>query len=141
MWIAIFFIFVWAASVWSPRSRRRESYGGYNYDPAAPYSSAYWPYVTSPSAHHRGRGPRGYKRIDIRILEDISDRLTYEDSVDASDIAVDVKEGVVRLSGSVGTRSEKRIAEAIADAVPGVIDVRNELTIGKAPAQQRAKAS
>ena len=35
---------------------------------------------------HAGRGPKGYRRSDERIREDISDRLMASDWIDASDI-------------------------------------------------------
>ena len=46
----------------------------------------------------RGRGPKNYQRSDERIREDVCERLTYDERVDASDVEVDVREGVVRLS-------------------------------------------
>jgi osmotically-inducible protein OsmY len=61
----------------------------------------------------------------------VSDLLMVNDEVDATEISVLVKDGVVTLSGVVQGRLEKRIAESIADSVAGVIDVNNTLSIGR----------
>lgn len=83
-------------------------------------------YRTDPSY---ARGPRGYKRSDSRILEDVSDRLAYDWDVDATDIEVSVKDGVVTLDGTVDTRQSRRRAEYIAADVWGVRDVQNNLRV------------
>lgn len=41
----------------------------------------------------RGRGPKGYLRTDTRIADDLHQRLTDDDDVDASDITVLVHYG------------------------------------------------
>ncbi len=78
---------------------------------------------------YAGYGPRGYARTDDRIQDDINDRLTWDDRIDASDIQVTVSAGTVVLDGSVDSRRDKRIAEDIADSVSGVWDVHNHLRI------------
>lgn len=78
---------------------------------------------------YRGRGPRNYARSDQRIQEDICERLWYDDAVDASDVTVEVHEGVVTLSGNVEERHVKHRIEDIADACGGVKDVRNEIRV------------
>lgn len=78
-----------------------------------------------------GRGPKGYTRSDERIREDVSDRLSADDDVDASEIEVRVQGGEVTLSGSVQTRSMKHHAENLADDVLGVKDVHNNLRVVK----------
>lgn len=79
---------------------------------------------------HRGRGPRGYRRSDERIREDVSDRLTEDAWLDASDIEVSVQAGEVTLSGTVRQRADKRRAEDAADHVSGVTHVQNNLRVG-----------
>jgi osmotically-inducible protein OsmY len=79
---------------------------------------------------HRGKGPKNYRRSDERIREDVSDRLTDEWSVDASDIEVKVIDGEVTLTGFVNDRFQKRRAEAAAESVSGVSNVENRLRIG-----------
>ncbi len=81
---------------------------------------------------HRGRGPRGYTRSDDRIREDVSDRLTDDPYVDASDIDIAVSGGEVTLSGHVMHRGAKRRAEDVAEAVSGVTHVQNNLRVRQA---------
>lgn len=78
---------------------------------------------------HRGRGPRGYRRSDERILDDCNDRLTDDPWLDASDVSVDVKEGEVTLSGTVENRQAKRRAEDLVDDISGVRNVQNNLRV------------
>jgi hypothetical protein len=76
---------------------------------------------------HRGHGPRGYRRSDERIREDVNDRLTDDSWLDASDIEVAVHDGEVTLTGNVSSRADKRRAEDLADDVSGVVHVQNNL--------------
>jgi osmotically-inducible protein OsmY len=76
---------------------------------------------------HTGRGPRNYQRSDERIRDDVCERLTRHREIDASDIDIDVREGVVTLSGQVEDKHAKRLAEDVAEEVMGVSEVRNEL--------------
>ena len=78
---------------------------------------------------YRGRGPKNYTRSDERIKEDVNERLTDYDYIDASDIEVEVNNSEVILSGTVESRYEKRAAEDIADRVTGVRNVENRLRI------------
>jgi len=80
---------------------------------------------------HRGKGPKGYRRSDERIKEDVSDRLTDNDALDASDVEIDVKEGCVILVGSVSDRWAKRLAEDLTENVAGVRDVENRLRVSR----------
>lgn len=76
---------------------------------------------------HFGKGPKGYKRNDQRIFEEVSEELYLSRTVDASDIEVEVVEGRVFLRGKVNARETKRLAERAIENVSGVIDVQNEL--------------
>jgi hypothetical protein len=82
---------------------------------------------------HTGRGPRGYRRPDTSIHDDLCTRLTFHPDVDASDVAVDVAGGEVLLRGTVASRATKRLIEDLAYGVRGVIDVSNLLHVGVAP--------
>lgn len=75
------------------------------------------------------RGPKGYQRSDDRIREDVCDRLTADDGVDATNVSVSVQGGEVTLEGSIDDRSMKRRAEDCADAVAGVRQVHNRLVV------------
>jgi osmotically-inducible protein OsmY len=78
---------------------------------------------------HRGRGPKGYRRADDRIHDDVNDRLTDDSWLDASDVEVKVERAEVILTGRVRTREDKRRAEAIAEQVSGVAHVQNNLRV------------
>jgi hypothetical protein len=119
-----------------PEHRDRE----YNYRADDVRSSdAWWDYSRSYPRWSRelvprrgsyiGLGPKGYRRSDERIHEEVSDRLMTHPDVDASDIEVVVAAGIVTLDGTVEDRHQKRIAEFIADDVVGVDDVRNQLKV------------
>jgi osmotically-inducible protein OsmY len=83
------------------------------------------------SGSHVGRGPRGYKRSDERIREDINDRLTDDYYLDATDIEVSVHDCMVTLTGRVDSRSDKRRAEDLVESVSGVTEVSNQLRVGQ----------
>jgi len=78
---------------------------------------------------HAGRAPRGYRRADDRIYEDVCERLTADPQLDPTDIDVNVDGGIVTLSGSVEDRHSKRRAEDVAYSTTWVRDVRNQLEI------------
>jgi hypothetical protein len=102
----------------SPRRRRgyADSPEAYGMDPRR-------------DADHRGKGPRGYRRSDARIEEEVNERLTADRWVDATDVSVSVAEGEVTLNGTVDSRRAKRQAEECADAVAGVKHVQNNLRV------------
>jgi hypothetical protein len=78
-----------------------------------------------------GRGPKGYKRSDERILEDVSEALFMSPDVDPSYIEVFVEDGVVTLKGTVERRSFKKAAEFVVEKVSGVKDVFNEVRVDR----------
>lgn len=73
--------------------------------------------------------PRSYRRADLRIYEDVCDRLTDARDVDATEIEVSVREGEVHLRGAVGDRAMRRRAEDIAQNVGGVQHVQNDIRV------------
>jgi len=78
---------------------------------------------------YRGRGPKGYRRSDETIRDEVSQRLEDHGLIDASEIEVTVREGVVTLEGNVDHRETKRMAEDVAEDVHGVKDVENHLRV------------
>ncbi|HJU40736.1 MAG TPA: BON domain-containing protein, partial [Tahibacter sp.] len=62
---------------------------------------------------YRGLGPKGYVRSDARILEDVCERLADDPRVDARDVVVAAKNGVVTLDGTVPRRWMKHCAEDV----------------------------
>jgi hypothetical protein len=81
------------------------------------------------STGYAGRGPKGYRRSDERIREDLSDRLTADPGIDASEISISVQQGEVTLEGTVSERAMKRAAEDLAEEISGVRDVNNRLRV------------
>lgn len=80
---------------------------------------------------HFGKGPKGWKRADDRIKEEVCEALYRDSEIDASSIDVTVTDGCVYLKGTVDSRQTKRLAEECAENLMGVDDVRNELTVSR----------
>lgn len=80
---------------------------------------------------HRGRGPRNYTRSDQSIAEELIDRMTDHDGLDASEILLNVENAVVKLTGEVPQRRMKHLAEDLADEVRGVRDIENHIRVDK----------
>ena len=66
---------------------------------------------------------------DGNLQQAVIDELEWEPSVNAADIGVTTKEGVVTLRGRVGTYAEKLAAEKAAGRVTGVKAVAEELEV------------
>src|ERR1051325_4082883 len=77
-----------------------------------------------------GLGPRNGPS-DARLFEEVCERLTDDELVDAGDIEVHVSGAEVTLTGRVGSRREKRRAGDIAWSVRGVRDVMNALRLSE----------
>ena len=80
---------------------------------------------------HYGRGPRNYQRSDERIREDVCERLAQHSYLDRSDVEIIVLNADVTLQGSVNDRWATRTAEEIAEGVPGVKEVFNQLRVSQ----------
>ena len=68
-------------------------------------------------------------RTDNEIERDVKDELQWDPDLDATDIAVSVKQGVVTLAGFVKSWSDKYEAEAAAKRVSGVKGIANDLEV------------
>lgn len=68
-------------------------------------------------------------KTDTELQREVLDELRWEASVNAADIGVSVKGGVVTLSGHVPSYAEKWGAERAAKRVEGVRAVANELDV------------
>jgi osmotically-inducible protein OsmY len=66
---------------------------------------------------------------DLALRQEILDELEFEPSVDAAQIGVAVKDGVVTLSGRVDTYAEKLAAEKAAKRVRGVKAVAEDIEV------------
>lgn len=81
------------------------------------------------SQQRSGLGPKGYKRSDERIKEDVSDRIFQMRGMDASDVEVQVNNGEVTLTGTITNRQMKWQLENLIDSVNGVSDIHNQLRV------------
>ena len=68
-------------------------------------------------------------RSDEEIKRDVEQELRWDPDIDATDIAVAVKNGVVTLTGFVRSYSDKWEAERAAKRVDGVLGVVNDLEV------------
>jgi hypothetical protein len=75
-------------------------------------------------------GPKGYRRSDERIREDLCDRLMRARHIDSSEVTVEVSGGKVLLEGTVPDRRMKHAIEDIAAACLGVEDIDNRIRVG-----------
>lgn len=115
----------------SPGAEFEEHDHRYNGAPSwARERGGYWRQYEGRSPY-AGRGPKDYRRSDERVREEVCDRMTDDPMLDASEISVQVSEGVVTLSGSVASRDQKRRAEDVAERISGVKDVTNQLRVAR----------
>lgn len=112
-------------------------YGGFG---RAEYGTAAYGYGSQPyRSEHRGKGPKGYRRSDERIREDVCDLLSDDPRIDASNLEVTVKDCEVTLAGTVNSRQDKRLAEDLAERIGGVKDVHNTLRVAADQTNQSGK--
>lgn len=90
-----------------------------------PSNTWYGPYGARP----------GIQRSDDDIAADVIETLQDDPRIIASDIGIAIDHAVVTLEGSVDTAYARQIAEDDAWSTPGVVEVRNYLNTGEAPAQ------
>jgi osmotically-inducible protein OsmY len=76
-------------------------------------------------------------RTDSEIKRDVEDEFKYDPDVDATDIGVSVKNGVVSLTGFVSNYSHKLQAETDAKRVSGVMAVANDIQVRLASTDSR----
>jgi len=107
------------------------SQGGYG-----PQGNEHWPQALwNEQSRSQSRGPKGYKRSDERIREDLCERLMQSAHIDASEVTLDVKDGKVSLNGTVPERRMKHAIEDMAESCSGVNDVENKLRVSQADSQ------
>jgi osmotically-inducible protein OsmY len=73
--------------------------------------------------------PEVIMKSDSEIERDVKDELSWNPDLDATDIAVSVKKGVVTLTGFVKSYTDKFEAEAAAKRVSGVVAVANDIEV------------
>jgi osmotically-inducible protein OsmY len=74
---------------------------------------------------------------DLSLKKEVEAELQYEPSINAAEIGVIVKDGVVTLTGRVASLAEKYAAARAAARVAGVRVVVNELEVGPPVADRR----
>lgn len=87
------------------------------------------PFADLDRGPYYGKGPKGFKRSDERIREEVCETIARQGWIDASDVEVSVERGVVRLSGTVCRSRDRRALEALVERVLGVEEVKNELRL------------
>ena len=76
----------------------------------------------------------GFGRNDAQIADEVRGKIYADASISTKQIAVESKDGVVTLTGTVGNESERNAAAADASQVAGVKTVVNNLQVAAAPA-------
>lgn len=66
---------------------------------------------------------------DGELRDLVRDRLQRHDGIDADSIVVTVSDGLVRLSGRVGTDGERRIADHLLSDVIGLARFENDIVV------------
>ncbi|NKK71032.1 BON domain-containing protein [Rhizobium leguminosarum bv. viciae] len=66
---------------------------------------------------------------DITLRQNILDELDFEPSIDAANIGISVEDGIVTLSGHVGSYSEKETAERVVKRIRGVRGIAQEIEV------------
>jgi osmotically-inducible protein OsmY len=79
-------------------------------------------------------------KTDSEIQKDVMEQLKWEPFLNASEIGVAVKNGVVTLTGLVDTYSKKVYAERAAKKVAGVKAIAEDIQVGVSPAYRKTDA-
>jgi osmotically-inducible protein OsmY len=102
---------------------------------AAQFAGGYGAYPQvwgQPGISRARRGPKNYARSDERISELVCERLVQEQSVDVSDVSVEVTNGRVTLDGTVPDRQTRHLIEDVVDGCWGVQDIENRIQVQSA---------
>lgn len=77
-------------------------------------------------------------KTDAQLKEDVGDELEWEPSVNAAQVGVAVKDGVVTLSGHLDSYAEKHAIERVVQRVHGVKAIALEVDVKLDPGHQRS---
>ena len=88
------------------------------------------PRPLDPFRRRRFLGPKGYRRPDDRVHDEVCERIARS-GIDAREVEVAVQVGEVTLTGTALSREDKRALEDVVDDVFGVEDVHNRLTLAR----------
>lgn len=81
-------------------------------------------------ARAAGRPPVS-RQSDEELARTIHEILEKDPELDATDIEVAVEGGAVTLTGTVGSRDAKLLAEELVESTPGVREVHNRLRVAR----------
>ena len=87
------------------------------------------PFAVYRYENHIERTARSMTKDNLQLQEDVIEELAFDPAVDATNIGVTAKGGVVTLTGTVGTLPQKLAAERAVKRVAGVHGIAEELTI------------
>jgi len=76
-------------------------------------------------------------KTDIEIQKDVVEQLKWEPFLNAAQIGVAVKDGIVTLSGQVDSYSKKVLAEKTVKKVAGVKAIAEDIQVGISPAYKK----
>jgi hypothetical protein len=76
-------------------------------------------------------------KTDIEIQKDVVEQLKWEPFLNAAQIGVAVKDGIVTLSGQVDAYSKKVLAEKTVKKVAGVKAIAEDIQVGISPAYKK----
>ena len=76
-------------------------------------------------------------KSDVQLQRDVLEELNWEPSVEAAQIGVTAKDGLVTLTGHVPIYAEKHLAERVTKRVHGVRAVANEIEVRPTDAHVR----
>jgi osmotically-inducible protein OsmY len=79
-------------------------------------------------------------KTDLEIQKDVIDQLKWEPFLNASEIGVAVKNGIVTLSGRVDSYSKKVLAEKTTKKVGGVKAIAEDIQVGVSPTYKKSDA-
>lgn len=68
-------------------------------------------------------------RTDAQVRADVETAIANDPAADAYEVEVAARGGVVTLTGTVQSWTERRLAEQLARGVRGAVEVRNEVTV------------
>jgi osmotically-inducible protein OsmY len=69
------------------------------------------------------------KKTDLDILQDVTCELAWIAQILPTEIGIQVKDGIVTLSGTIDSWPKRRAAQEAAHHVAGVLDVANDLDV------------
>jgi len=79
-------------------------------------------------------------KSDVQIRSHVEEELAWDPEVEETRVGVSVCDGVVELSGTLGSHAEKRAAERAALRVSGVQGVTTAIRVESKPGLERADA-